>query len=304
MEAKDKVAEDRIAAGEIVGIFEALAQTTRLEAYRLLLRYLPYGLPAGDIARLLAVPHNTLSTHIAHLERAGLVLGRREGRSVIYAANSSKLGHVLTTMLADLGASLDDVALPGLTLAAPAFPQKRPKSAGKRVRNVLFLCSGNAARSILVEAILNREGGDRFRAYSAGSRPAERPDPIGLELLSSLGYDTRAFRSKSWKEFTKPDAPRLDFVITLCDDICEQPCGPWPRNALLAHWGVADPALTKGDDVQKRAAFMEAYRRLGARLTAFVNLPFESLDRAALKSRLAEIATMEGATELAVNNAA
>jgi protein-tyrosine-phosphatase/DNA-binding transcriptional ArsR family regulator len=293
------VAEDRIAAAEIVGIFEALAQTTRLEAYRLLLRYLPYGLPAGDIARLLAVPHNTLSTHIAHLERAGLVLGRREGRSVIYAANSSKLDHVLTTMLADLGASLDD-----LPLAAPAFPQKRPKSAGKRVRNVLFLCSGNAARSILAEAILNREGGDRFRAFSAGSRPAERPDPIGVELLSGLGYDTQEFRSKSWKEFTRSDAPRMDFVITLCDDICEQHCGPWPRNALLAHWGVADPALVKGDDVQKRAAFMDAYRRLGARLTAFVNLPFESLDRAALKSRLADIATMEGATELAVSNAA
>jgi protein-tyrosine-phosphatase/DNA-binding transcriptional ArsR family regulator len=293
------VAEDRIAAAEIVGIFEALAQTTRLEAYRLLLRYLPYGLAAGDIARLLAVPHNTLSTHIAHLERAGLVLGRREGRSVIYAANSSKLGHVLTTMLADLGASLDD-----LPLAAPAFPQKRPKSAGKRVRNVLFLCSGNAARSILAEAILNQEAGDRFRAFSAGSRPAERPDPIGIELLSSLGYDTREFRSKSWKEFTKPDAPRMDFVITLCDDICEQPCGPWPRNTLLAHWGVADPAMVKGDEVQKRAAFMDAYRRLGARLTAFVNLPFESLDRAALKSRLAEIATMEGATELAVKSAA
>ncbi len=298
------MAEDRLASEEIVGIFEALAQTTRLEAYRLLLRYLPYGLPAGDIARLLAVPHNTLSTHIAHLERAGLVLGRREGRSVIYAANSSKLGHVLTTMLADLGASLDDFALPGLTLAAPAFPQKRPKAASKRLRNVLFLCSGNAARSILAEAILNREGGDRFRAFSAGSRPAERPDPIGVELLSSLGYDTRAFRSKSWKEFTKPDAPRMDFVITLCDDICEQPSGPWPRNALLAHWGVADPALVRGGDAQKRAAFMEAYRRLGARLTAFVNLPFELLDRAALKSRLADIATMEGATELAVNSAA
>ncbi|MBY6240107.1 metalloregulator ArsR/SmtB family transcription factor [Methylosinus sp. Sm6] len=302
MEAKDKVAEDRLVTEEIIGIFDALAQTTRLEAYRLLLRYLPYGLPVGDIARLLAVPHNTLSTHIAHLERAGLVLGRREGRSVIYAANSSKLGHVLTTMLADLGASLD-VAHPGLALAAPAFPQKRPKSAGKRARNVLFLCSGNAARSILAEAILNREGGDRFRAFSAGSRPAEQPDPIGVELLSSLGYDTRAFRSKSWKQFTKPDAPRMDFVITLCDDICEQPSGPWPRNALLAHWGVADPALAKGD-AQKRAAFMDAYRRLGARLTAFVNLPLESLDRAALKSRLADIATMEGATELAVNNAA
>jgi hypothetical protein len=96
----------------------------------------------------------------------------------------------------------------------------------------------------------------------------------------------------------------MDFVISLCDDICEQPSGPWPRNALLAHWGVADPALVKSDDVQKRAAFMDAYRRLGARLTAFVNLPFESLDRAALKSRLAEIATMEGATELAVKSAA
>lgn len=298
------MAEDRLCSDEVVGIFEALAQTTRLEAYRLLLRYLPFGLPAGDIARLLAVPHNSLSTHIAQLERAGLVLSRREGRSIIYAANSGKLSHVLATMLTDLGASLHETASLDLARAAPAFPQRRPKAAGERIRNVLFLCTGNSARSIMAEAILNREGADRFRAYSAGSRPAERPDPCAIELLFSLGYDTTGFRSKSWKEFTGTNAPRMDFIITLCDDICERAPGPWPRSALEAHWGVADPALAKADDAQKRAAFMEAYRRLSARVTAFVNLPFESLERAALKSRLAEIAIMEGATDLAVNSAA
>lgn len=296
--------ENRIGAEEVVGIFDALAQATRLEAYRLLLRYLPYGLHAGDIARLLAVPHNTLSTHIAHLERVGLVLSRREGRSIIYAANSSKLGHVLTAMLDDLGASLPDTGRPIIPIVETAFPQKRPLTVSRRVFNVLFLCTGNSARSILAEAILNREGEGRFRAYSGGSRPTESPDPLALELLSSLGYDISEFHSKSWKEFKRAASPQMDYIITLCDDICDQVSGPWPRNVLQVHWGISDPAKVEGTVVQKRAAFMEAYRHLSARLTAFVNLPFESLDRRRLKSRLADIATMEGATDLAIGNAA
>jgi protein-tyrosine-phosphatase/DNA-binding transcriptional ArsR family regulator len=301
---ENRMIEDRLSTEEIVAIFDALAQTTRLEAYRLLLRYLPYGLPAGDIARLLAVPHNTLSTHIAHLERAGLVLSRREGRSIIYAANFSKMSLVLGTTLAELGASLQDVVRPSLSLVEPAFPQRRPILASEHVNNVLVLCTGNSARSILAEAILNREGSGRFRAYSAGSRPKERPDPLATELLASLGYDTDDFRSKSLKEFTRPKAPRMDYIITVCDDICDYASGLFPYQTLRVHWGIPDPALVEGTDVQKRAAFMEAYRRVSIRLTAFVNLPFETLDLDGLHSRIASIGTMEGATDLALEGKA
>ncbi|OJU58172.1 MAG: protein tyrosine phosphatase, partial [Alphaproteobacteria bacterium 62-8] len=204
--------DDRLGSDDMVRIFDALAQPTRLEAYRLLLRYLPYGLAAGDIARLLAVPHNTLSTHIGHLERTGLVISRREGRSIIYAASSSKLGDVLRNILADFGTSLHDLAAPALPFFEPAFPQKRPMHEVERPYNVLVLCTGNSARSILAEAILNREGHGRFRAYSAGSKPAEKPHYMAIELLASLGYDTEGFRSKSWDEFAKPDAPRMDII--------------------------------------------------------------------------------------------
>jgi protein-tyrosine-phosphatase/DNA-binding transcriptional ArsR family regulator len=292
------LAEERLKLGDIVGIFDSLAQPTRLEAYRLLLRYLPYGLPAGDIARLLAVPHNTLSTHMAQLERAGLVMSRREGRSIIYAASASKLGDVLRTMLADLGASLNDITPPAFSLDAQVFPQKRPTPISERIYNVLVLCTGNSARSIMAEAILRREGGGRFRAFSAGSKPAERPDPLAMDLLGSLGYDVNGFQSKSWHEFVKPAAPRMDFIITVCDDISGKTCPHWPDHPFKVHWGLSDPAAVRGTDVEKRAAFMDAYRRLSVRLTAFVNLPFETLDLATLKSRLIDIGTMDGATEL------
>lgn len=297
--------DDRLGSDDMVRIFDALAQPTRLEAYRLLLRYLPYGLAAGDIARLLAVPHNTLSTHIAHLERTGLVIGRREGRSIIYAASSSKLGDVLRTVLADFGTSLHNLAAPALPVFEPAFPQKRPMQEVDRSYNVLVLCTGNSARSILAEAILNREGHGRFRAYSAGSKPAEKPHHMAIELLASLGYDTDSFRSKSWDEFAKPDAPRMDIIITVCDDVSGESCPYWPDHPLRVHWGIPDPAAVQGTDAEKRAAFMEAYRRLSSRVSALVNVPLESLDAAALRSSLSEIGVMDGATDLAlVSNAA
>ena len=297
------MAEDRLSSDDVVRIFDALAQPTRLEAYRLLLRYLPYGLAAGDIARLLAVPHNTLSTHVAHLERAGLVISRREGRSIIYAASSSKLGDVLRTMLADFGTSLHDVAPPALSFAEPAFPQKRPAHEGDRPYNVLVLCTGNSARSILAEAILNHEGHGRFRAYSAGSKPREKPHHLAIELLASLGYDTSGFRSKSWEEFANSSAPRMDIIITVCDDVSGEACPYWPDHPLRVHWGVSDPALVQGTDTEKRAAFMDAYRRLSVRVSALVNLPIETLDAAGLRNCLSEIGMMEGATELTLSAA-
>jgi arsenate reductase len=291
------MALQRLNSEDVVRICEALAQPTRLQTYRLLVRYLPYGLPAGDIARLLAVPHNTLSTHLNHLERAGLVAARREGRSIIYAATSALLQEVVGWLLADMSASHEAA---NLSLAEPSFPQRRPDPMTDRVHNVLILCTGNSARSVLAEAILNREGKGRFRAFSAGSKPKGNPNPYALELLTSLGYETDSLRSKNWSEFSQAGAPQMDFVLTVCDSAAGEACPIWPGHPLTAHWGIADPATVDGTDAEKRAAFMEAYRRLASRITAFVNLPIDSLDLARLKEQLAGIGTMEGATDLAI----
>lgn len=155
--------------------------------------------------------------------------------------------------------------------------------------NVLFLCTGNSARSILAEAILNRAGAGRFNAVSAGSHPTGRVNPFALSLLSSLNYDVDGFRSKSWDEFSGPDAPRMDFVFTVCGDAADEVCPIWPGHPMTAHWGVPDPARVEGTDAVKAAAFAETYRMLNARITAFINLPLSSLDRMSLQHRLRDI---------------
>lgn len=170
--------------------------------------------------------------------------------------------------------------------------------------NVLVLCTGNSARSIIAEALLNKEGAGRIRAFSAGSQPKSEPNPHALSLLKDLGYETSRFRSKSWDEFAGPDAPKMDFIVTVCDSAAGEACPFWPGHPLVAHWGISDPASVEGADVEKRAAFIEAYRQLSARVSAFVNLDFEKLDLDALREKLAEIGVMDGATELALRRAA
>jgi len=155
-----------------------------------------------------------------------------------------------------------------------------------RIRNVLFLCTGNSARSILAEAILTREGAGKFRAFSAGSQPKGQPHPYAIELLKSLSHDTRFARSKSWDEFAGPDAPTMDFIFTVCGNAAEETCPVWPGHPATAHWGVPDPAAAEGSEAEKRVAFAEAYRMLNSRISIFVNLPMESLDRLALQTRL------------------
>jgi arsenate reductase len=155
--------------------------------------------------------------------------------------------------------------------------------------NVLFLCTGNSARSILAEAILNREGMPRFRGFSAGSRPKGEAHPYALELLRRLNHDTAFARSKSWDEFAAPGAPRMDFVFTVCDQAAAEECPFWPSQPMTAHWGVPDPAAAQGNEAEKRLAFAEAYRMLRNRISIFVNLPLASIDRLALKQRLDEI---------------
>ena len=162
--------------------------------------------------------------------------------------------------------------------------------------NVLFLCTGNSARSIMAEAILNRVGAGKFRAYSAGSQPKGRVHPHTMQLLANLGYDTLRFRSKSWSEFAKPGAPALDFVFTVCDNAAGETCPVWPGQPMTAHWGIPDPAEAKGSAAEVGLAFREAYRMLSQRIGVFAALPIRSLDQLSLQRRLDEIGRMEGAT--------
>jgi protein-tyrosine-phosphatase len=160
--------------------------------------------------------------------------------------------------------------------------------------NVLFLCTGNSARSIMAEAILNKLGAGKFRAYSAASQPKGRVNSHTLELLHSLGYDTSAFRSKPWNEFAKPGAPPLDFVFTVCDNAAGEVCPVWPGQPMTAHWGVPDPAEAKGSPAEIALAFKDAYRMLHQRIGVFTALPIRSLDQLSLQQRLKEIGRMDG----------
>jgi arsenate reductase len=157
--------------------------------------------------------------------------------------------------------------------------------------NVLFLCTGNSARSILAEAVLNRLGRGRFRAYSAGSFPRGAVHPFALELLRRQDYDVAGLRSKSWDEFAGSGAPELDFVFTVCDNAANEVCPVWPGQPMTAHWGLPDPAAVEGTDVEKRVAFAETMRMLHNRIGVFVNLPLASLDKLSLQRKLHAIGT-------------
>ena len=152
--------------------------------------------------------------------------------------------------------------------------------------NVLFLCTGNSARSIMAEAIINRVGMGRFKGYSAGSHPRGEVHPHALDLLRNLNHDTSFARSKDWNEFAEPDAPRMDFVFTVCDAAASEICPVWPGQPMSAHWGVSDPAAATGSEAEVRLAFSEAYRMLNNRISVFVSLPLASLDRLALQRHL------------------
>lgn len=155
-----------------------------------------------------------------------------------------------------------------------------------RVYNVLFLCTGNSARSVIAEALLNRLGAGKFKAFSAGSMPKGEVHPETLALLKRLNYDTSAFRSKSWDEFAQAGAPPLDFVFTVCDNAAGEVCPIWPGQPMTAHWGIPDPAAATGSQVEIARAFANAYGAMNNRIAVFVNLPFESLDRLSLQARL------------------
>jgi arsenate reductase len=162
--------------------------------------------------------------------------------------------------------------------------------------NVLFLCTGNAARSIMAEGILRKEGAGRFNAFSAGSHPKGVVNPLALKMLAAADYPSDGFSSKSWDVYAAPGAPVMDFVFTVCDDAAGETCPVWPGHPVTAHWGIEDPARVEGNDIEKETAFVRAFRFLGNRISVFVNLPIAALDSIALANRLHDIGGLEGAT--------
>ena len=166
-----------------------------------------------------------------------------------------------------------------------------------KIYNVLFLCTGNTARSVLAEGILRKDGAGRFNAFSAGSQPKGVVNPFALKVLGAYGYPVEGYRSKSWDEFAAPGAPVMDFVFTVCDSAAGEACPFWPGQPMTAHWGVADPAAIEGTDMEREAAFVTAFRQMRNRISAFAALPVKSLDRLTLKARLDAIGQLEGAIQ-------
>ncbi len=269
--------------------FAALGQSTRLDLLRILLDAGPNGLAAGEVATRLGVPASTLSFHLRALDQAGLIAATRQGRSLIYAVQFARLRALLAFLAeaccggepdrcGDLGRMLDTITREKNTMPAATF-------------NVLFLCTHNSARSIMAEAVLTKLARGRFAAYSAGSDPSPTgPLPEVLSLLKTLGHDVSGLRSKSWGEFTGPAAPRMDFVLTLCDTLQGQVCPDFGATTITGAWPLPDPAKFSGSIAERATLLNEVYAGLRRRLEAFISLPIASLDRMALKARVDELA--------------
>lgn len=270
----------------------ALSHETRLSVFRLLVTAGPGGLSAGVIAEQLTVLPNTLSTHLGLLARAGLVVPARNGRTIRYSANYDGMRELMAFLVRDCCAGNPEICSSLVAVATLGATDQRRSTEKKhmsRIYNVLFLCTGNSARSIMAEAILGREGFGRFKAYSAGSYPKDEIHPFAYEFLEGLNYDMSFARSKSWDEFAEPGAPDLDFVFTVCDQAAVEPCPTWPGQPMSAHWGLPDPAAVTGSEAERRFAFADAYRMLFNRISIFVNLPIASLDELSLQRQLEDI---------------
>ena len=273
-------------ANDAARIFGALAQSSRLEVMTLLLAQGPNGLSAGELAERLGTPASTTSFHLSALERAGLISATRQGRQIIYAVRIIALRELLVFLTEACCGGRPELC-GDIAELLPPLPEESPSMTP--AFNVLFVCTHNSARSIMAEAILAKVGGDRFRAYSAGSEPGARPMPEVIDKLRALGHDVSALHCKSWNVFTGPDAPRVDFLITLCDTQDSQSCPDFGDRVVTGVWSLPDPAKFTGSKIERTALLNELYASLHRRIMIFINLPFATLERMALKARLDEI---------------
>lgn len=254
----------------------ALGHPARLAAFRLLARRAPQGVPASEIAAALRVGASTMSAHLDQLVRAGLIGRTRHGRSIHYAFDTAGAGDLVAYLLGDCCRGRPDIA-------AAALPPEDANPMPATGFNVLFVCTGNSARSIFAEAILRQDGKGRFNAFSAGTKALSAIHPRTLPVLRTHGYATDDLFSKNVAEFEGPEAPRFDFVFTVCDRSANEDCPPWPGQPIAAHWGVPDPATVEGSAAEQDQAFTTAFLTLRQRVRTLVVLPMAPLGRISLQ---------------------
>jgi protein-tyrosine-phosphatase/DNA-binding transcriptional ArsR family regulator len=262
--------------------FATLGHPGRLAVFRLLMRFAPQGVRPTEIAGALGLKQNTLSHHLADLTAAGLVSVTRRGRSLFYAVNLDVTEALIGYLALDVGRARPD-------LLAPLIADRKDATMRDTDFDVLFICSGNSARSIFAEALLRDLGKGKFQAFSAGTRPNTELNPFALEVLRRNGHDTAGLRSKHISEFQQPDSIVMDFVFTVCDTAAAEECPPWPGQPITGHWGLPDPAKATGSDAEKALVFAQTYAALRRRIAAFVELPFESLGRLSLQAQVDRI---------------
>jgi len=274
-----------LAEARAVASLDALAQVMRLRVFRALVGAGPAGLTPGALSARLGVPASTLSFHLKALMQAGLVSHVPAGRQRVYRPSLEQMTDLLDYLTAHCCRGGPATARP----AAGQAPEPAQAGTDESVYQVLFLCTGNSARSIMAEGLLNRLGAGRFQAHSAGSRPTGTVHPLALQTLARLRLPADGYRSKDWRTFALPEAPAMDFVFTVCDAAAAQTCPVWPGQPLTAHWGVPDPAGVEGSEAQVAEVFLDTATRLRHRIEQLIALPLRALDRLALEHEIRDI---------------
>ena len=264
--------------------FATLGHPGRLAVFRLLMRFAPQGARPTEMAEALAMKQNTLSHHLSDLAQAGLVRVARQGRSLFYSVDLERAEALIGYLALDVGRGRPN-------LLAPLVAARKETAMRETDFDVLFICSGNSARSIFAEALLRDLGKGRFRSFSAGTRPNSALNPFALDVLRRNGHDVADLRSKHISEFQTDDSPAMDFVFTVCDTAAAEECPPWPGQPITGHWGLPDPVKATGTDAEKALVFAQTYAALRRRIAAFVELPFAQLSRLSLQARVDAIGT-------------
>jgi protein-tyrosine-phosphatase len=263
--------------------FATLGHPDRLAVFRLILRFAPRGVRPTEIAAALGLKQNTLSHHLADLTASGLVHVERVGRSLFYSADLDKTEGLIGYLAFDVGRGRPDLLSPLLS------PHTEGPAMSDDGFNVLFICSGNSARSIFAEALLRDLGQGRFHSHSAGTRPNTQLNPFALEVLVRNGHDVKGLWSKHISDFQQPHSPEMNFVFTVCDTAAAEECPPWPGQPITGHWGLPDPVKAEGTEAEKALVFAQTYAALRRRIAAFVELPFATLNRLSLQAHIDRI---------------
>lgn len=275
----------------ILSRLTTLGHPQRMAVFRLLVRRFPDAVSAGDLAQALSLKASTLSVYLSALSGVGLISKTRHGTSLQYQVRLEAAREVMDYLFLDCCRGRPQLC-PPLDLGGP-----RESAPDKPKLNVAFICTGNSARSILAESILRHEAGQRFNAYSAGTRPAGAPNQLALKLLQDKGHDITGLRSKSLEELQHQDTPQMDFIFTVCDSAANEECPFWPGRPISGHWGIPDPAAVAGTQAQKEQAFALAYNRMQARIQVFTALASDQFDKAALQIHIDEIGHMPHETQ-------